>query len=1521
MIVIEDPQPAGLTPRAGPLAEPETPAGWGEGAGAAWRLGNDVLNVMDLASRPQFPVEPDHDPLSIIGNTRYEDDYLDRFVGSGSAAETRAIMAQIDKENEDRSTVARSGFWGWLNSVAAGAASPTTLLPVAGWLGTAARVSRAGRIALTAAEGAAVAGGAVAAQEAILHGAQRTRTLDESVWNVAGASILGGLLSGVAGGLSRQAVDDLVQRASRLPATRSDEAAAFRALASDAGAAASDAARGSGELKGALGAEKVFGRGIPGTPTIGQDPLIRLQTSPFQSARNTVRDLAESPLTLAENEAGVATTIGGAVETQAKMAQGPLAEALNEVDRQFSTYYFGGEKRFARARSELDRALGRAGSRMTFAQFNDAVFDALLAGDVHPVPEVQAAAAALRRRVFDPLKDDAIKAGLFAEDVKPEMDAGYAPRVYNRERIAARRDEWTRVLQGWLETQTAAAARGAEAVGKKLDEKRFDIQSAQDRIDEELGRFNDRRAALRAEATKLREQQAATGKELTGAQKALVDEERGAVRARQAVYMELLADLKRGRPKDATPDVLDFIKGRGGIRLQRLDALGRRKFATDRGQELADALKGSRRGRGVISDKGLDPDQMLQLAIDEGYLKVGSGLDDLVSAVDDTLKGNPAFSALDDVAVARRAMINDVRRVLDERGVDVPSMTLADLERELAVPGRAETPAMAKIAKEIEDIAARYDSATLRLEDVMRLADDLRELAPDLAEKTKAGRAAMRESAKEARALERRVSELQGRADLSQAELRAIVDEVTDTILGHSPSRMMMPADIVAGPRGPLKDRTLRIPTALIRDFVERDPEMLARLYTRTMATDVGLVRKFGSTDLAEQLRKINDEADAASASAKTEAERRAVDADRKRALRDVAAIRDRLRGAYAIPNEPDGLIVRAGRVARNVNYLRLLGGMTVSALPDLARPVMVHGLTRVMGTAFTPFIKGLATAKLAAGEVKLAGTALDMTLDSRVMSMADIMDDYGRGSKFERGVADATRRFGVVSLMAPWNAAMKQFAGIVTQTRVLQGVEKVVKGTASKKEIEYLAANGIDSAMADRIWRQFDGEPAAAKPALDAGAPAGEGQGIPFKGFDEVAGRQPVALRGDELAPDLWTASVGELVKRLSPRIREMFGNKTVTNAVDRQPILIPPSGIKHALSGKVGRDAIAVMAKLDELIAGAVPAHSGPDKLGRPNIKAVHLYDNVASIDGREVPIRMVVRETADGRRYYDHFDMRGDGEPATGNALGGDGPVASGSPGSASGPRLERVSAGAEAASGRNIGHGVRDGQVWWANTEAWTDREAVSALRAAIVRDVDRTIVTPGQDKPLWMSTELGKTIGQFKTFGIASVQRVLLSGLQQRDAAALNGTLMMLALGAVRYAIMAKLRGAELSDDPRKWAVEALDGSGLIGWLMDANNISEKLTRGRVGLSAVSGGQVASRYQSRGVVGAMLGPTFDLATNAASMIGDASAGDWSATDTRMARQMVPLQNLFYTRWLFNAVEDGINGAFGVPAKKN
>ena len=550
---------------------------------------------------------------------------------------------------------------------------------------------------------------------------------------------------------------------------------------------------------------------------------------------------------------------------------------------------------------------------------------------------------------------------------------------------------------------------------------------------------------------------------------------------------------------------------------------------------------------------------------------------------------------------------------------------------------------------------------------------------------------------------------------LSNDEISDIVDQTIDTILGHVDGRI--PYDnIVSGPRGPLKERLLRIESKKIQEFLNTDIEEVLRAQVRTMSADIELTKKFGSPDMAEQIRKINDEAnrkiarvdgmldkDGKPVRPEVKAKERArLEKARKAAVRDIEGMRDRIRGQYALPSNPDGIVLRAGRVARNLNYMRLLGGMTLSAFPDMAGIVFKHGLTSTFRDGFLPLVSNLKAVRMAGKEVKAAGTALDMILDSRAMSMAEIGDDFGRGSKFERAVKSAGTRFGVVSLMAPWNAAMKQFGGMIVMTNMLQASEAIAKGSATAKQIRKLGAGGINTDLAERIHKQF-----------------------------------------------------------------QKYGE---------------------------------------------------------------------------------------------------------------------------------------------------IQNG-VYLAKAADWDDKLAREAFRAAVVRDVDRIIVTPGQDKPLWMSTELGKTIGQFRSFNLSAMQRITLSAMQQRDADTLAGIVVALSLGAMTYMAKQLTADRELSDNPVVWATNAFDWSGLGGWMMDVNNIAEKASRGRVGLSGLTGEQM-SRYQSRNVVGAFLGPTPDAISDIFQVSGSVFAGDTSKSDLHKIRGLLPFQNLFYIRSLLNQVEDVTGDTIGL-----
>ena len=230
-----------------------------------------------------------------------------------------------------------------------------------------------------------------------------------------------------------------------------------------------------------------------------------------------------------------------------------------------------------------------------------------------------------------------------------------------------------------------------------------------------------------------------------------------------------------------------------------------------------------------------------------------------------------------------------------------------------------------------------------------------------------------------------------------------------------------------------------------------------------------------------------------------------------------------------------------------------------------------------------------------------------------------------------------------------------------------------------------------------------------------------------------------------------------------------------------------------------------------------------------------------------------------------------------------------------------------------------HGVKQDDIWWANTAAWSDKEAAEAYRMALQREVDRIIVTPGQEVPLFMSKPLGSMLMQFRSFATASMQRTLLSGLQQRDSKVLGGALCATGLGMLSY--WAKTPNEELSSDPKVWIGEGIDRGGMFGWLDDLNGAVESATANHVGLRPMLGAPPRGRWDNSKAATAVLGPTYGTVFNTlAPLAHDAASGNINQFDVHRVRQMLPYNNVFYMKKLFDAGESGINTAFNIQSKK-
>jgi hypothetical protein len=421
-----------------PMGRTPEPEQFAEGLpGAAFRQSNSVVSILQsLRNSGPFTPEDGYTALPDIKGTPYFDNHADRFVASQSGAETGAIKRQIDQEEADRKVLHAAGGLGVIASMVAGSLDPTMLLP--------------GRVAIgVAKEGSAFVraakevGGAMAvqsaAQEALLQSSQQTRTAGESLMNIGSATLLGALLGGTA--VSLLAREGVLERTT---AALDRERAEMAAHAQGIEAAAPEPTKPAKNIPENIpaapplipevmptGAESTVGAAAADTrqlelvPTgigiekLPVDPMTRLINSPSVSARRSAVDLAEPSGRFKENLEGIPTTAGPSLDRLVKLAKEQTKVAVGDkLDDLWKDLRFAGADApwFAKERDRLGM-LGRPPELPNYDQFKALVSDALRNGDVHDIPQVQEAAQFMRKTVFDPWKERAIKAGLLPEGV------------------------------------------------------------------------------------------------------------------------------------------------------------------------------------------------------------------------------------------------------------------------------------------------------------------------------------------------------------------------------------------------------------------------------------------------------------------------------------------------------------------------------------------------------------------------------------------------------------------------------------------------------------------------------------------------------------------------------------------------------------------------------------------------------------------------------------------------------------------------------------------------------------------------------------------------------------------------------------------------------------------------------------------------------------------------------------------------------------------------------------------------
>jgi len=209
----------------------------------------------------------------------------------------------------------------------------------------------------------------------------------------------------------------------------------------------------------------------------------------------------------------------------------------------------------------------------------------------------------------------------------------------------------------------------------------------------------------------------------------------------------------------------------------------------------------------------------------------------------------------------------------------------------------------------------------------------------------------------------------------------------------------------------------------------------------------------------------------------------------------------------------------------------------------------------------------------------------------------------------------------------------------------------------------------------------------------------------------------------------------------------------------------------------------------------------------------------------------------------------------------------------------------------------------------NHADWTDREAAEFVQHALIRDANQTILTPQSgDLPRVFDHWLGSLVFQFKSFAVLSHNKVLLGGLQRDDHARVAvSVLSMVAMGGIAAQLKSLIKDDELIEDKSQLAFEAVDRSGVLSLVLEANNITDKVTHGDYSINSIAGLKSPKRYSTRNEVGALLGPSFNTGANVFGLKNNLMEGGQSDARNRLIRKMTPLNNLFYLRWGFDELE--------------
>ena len=308
--------------------------------------------------------------------------------------------------------------------------------------------------------------------------------------------------------------------------------------------------------------------------------------------------------------------------------------------------------------------------------------------------------------------------------------------------------------------------------------------------------------------------------------------------------------------------------------------------------------------------------------------------------------------------------------------------------------------------------------------------------------------------------------------DADEAELKAM--DILEKIRGETDQQIALSA-VAEGfvSKGKfLKERQLLIPDKEIAEFLDTDALRLYKNYmnraSKLLETQKALERA-GYENIQDAIKSIREEANRATRGVTDPKEAAEIGKKFKNEEELLNMMYRSMLGQLRKPGSSD----RWAEALLNYQFVRLLGGVTISSFPELIMTPFRQGFLKTFRDGYLPMIRDFKAAKMSRNQLNDLTGALEFEQANvlRALGGIDNIDNLGRGKTKWEGYMDAlTGGFVKASGIGHWTSMNRRLAAHVSAADLVRTISKGPQGA----DVERLAVLGISKSEYAQINAQI---------------------------------------------------------------------------------------------------------------------------------------------------------------------------------------------------------------------------------------------------------------------------------------------------------------------------------------------------------------------------------------------------------------------------------------------------------------